>query len=140
MDESLKLSNQLCFPIYNLSKEIVALYRPILENLDLTYPQYLVMLVLWEHNGLNVSEIGHFLNLDSGTLTPLLKRLEGKKIIDRKRSEVDERVVQISLTDLGRDLEQKALCIPTQLLEKVNISADELNQLQSIISKIIKTI
>ncbi|WP_322971746.1 MarR family transcriptional regulator [Faecalibacter sp. LW9] len=134
--EDLKLSNQLCFPLYALSKEIINQYRPFLEALDLTYPQYLVMLVLWENDGLTVGQIGEKVFLDSGTLTPLLKRLELKGIISRHRSIEDERVVLISLTDYGKVLKSKACTIPQQMQEKINLTEEEIQVLKSIICKI----
>lgn len=134
--EDLKLSNQLCFPLYALSKEIINQYRPFLEALDLTYPQYLVMLVLWENDGLTVGQIGENVFLDSGTLTPLLKRLEMKGIISRHRSIEDERVVLISLTDHGKVLKSKACTIPQQMHEKINLTEEEIQVLKSIICKI----
>lgn len=137
MSSPLALSNQLCFPIYALSKEITNMYRPLLQELDLTYPQYLVMIVLWEHQQLAVKQIGELLYLDSGTLTPLLKRLEAKQLVTRTRSTTDERIVAITLTELGAQLEQKALCIPAKLVEQINISTEELKQFQQIIHKII---
>ena len=140
MKELLKLSNQLCFPIYSLSKEICNAYRPLLDSLDVTYPQYLVMLVLWEHKKLNVREIGALLGLDSGTLTPLLKRLETKAMVQRKRSAIDERIVEVSLTAKGASLEDKAVCIPGQMLEKVALTTEEQIQFKKIINKILNTI
>ncbi|MCI0921985.1 MarR family winged helix-turn-helix transcriptional regulator [Sphingobacterium rhinopitheci] len=140
MNESLKLSNQLCFPIYSLSKEIINMYRPLLMDLDITYPQYLVLMVLWEHKRLNVSEIGALLKLDSGTLTPLLKRLENKDIVVRKRSVDDERVVQIALTEKGIALQEKASCIPSQLMEKIDLSKQEQEFLIQTIHKIFNSI
>nr|WP_292966247.1 MULTISPECIES: MarR family transcriptional regulator [unclassified Allomuricauda] len=136
MSDKLKLSNQVCFPLYTLAKELVKQYRPLLEDLNLTYPQYLVMMVLWEEGEQSVSEIGDKLNLDSGTLTPLLKRLEQKGIIVRNRKIEDERVVTISLTDKGKQLEKKAQCIPDQMIETLNISASDLEQLKELINKI----
>ncbi|XWW43756.1 MarR family transcriptional regulator [Fibrella sp. USSR17] len=112
----LLLQNQLCFPLYALSRQVTALYRPLLEKLELTYPQYLVLLVLWETDDKTVGEIGDRLLLDSGTLTPLLKRLEQKKLITRQRNPADERQVTIRLTDAGRNLREKAADIPAQLL------------------------
>lgn len=140
MTHLLKLSNQLCFPIYSLSKEITNAYRPLLEELDITYPQYLVLMVLWEHKNLSVKKIGELLHLDSGTLTPLLKRLEAKEMVHRKRSSADERIVEISLTEKGNTLEEKASCIPLQLMEQVQLSTEEQEQLKSIINKILNNI
>ena len=136
--ESLQLKNQVCFPLYALSKEITKLYRPMLEELDMTYPQYLVMMVLWEKDGLTVSEVGEKLLLDSGTLTPLLKRMELKNFVTRIRSSVDERIVNISLTEKGNDLKIKAACIPTKMMESMDLSMEDLIVLKNIISKISK--
>lgn len=138
--DQLKLHNQVCFPVYTLAKEIVNRYRPFLQDLDLTYPQYLVMLVLWEKDGQTVSQIGEKLNLDSGTLTPLLKRLEQKKIIARSRSEKDERTVIISLTANGESLKDKAQNVPSQLVGSLSISVDELQKLRRIIDQILSNI
>ncbi len=140
MENQIKLSNQLCFQIYNLSKEMVGLYRPLLEDLDITYPQYLVMLVLWEHQKINVKEIGMLLNLDSGTLTPLLKRLEAKQLDLRERSKKDERIVEISLTEKGEKYKEKALCIPDKLISKINLNKDEQIQFKQLINKISKSL
>lgn len=134
--EDLKLSNQLCFPLYALSKEIINQYRPFLEVLDLTYPQYLVMLVLWENDGLTVGQIGEKVHLDSGTLTPLLKRLEIKGIIQRNRSKNDERVVLISLTDYGKKLKTNACEIPQKMHQKIDLTDQEIELLKNIINKI----
>lgn len=135
-----KLSDQLCFAIYSLSKEIVNKYRPLLESLDVTYPQYLVLMVLWEHKNLSVREIGELLHLDSGTLTPLLKRLEVKQIVKRERCKNDERVVKICLTDKGVALKENAACVPSQLMEKVQLTSEETKQLKLIVNKILNTI
>lgn len=138
MSCKLKLSNQKCFPIYLLSKEIVNMYRPILEEFDLTYPQYLVLMVLWEKQPQSVSQLGDELHLDSGTLTPLLKRLEQKEIIKRQRAVSDERIVEISLTEKGMELREKAEVIPQRITEKINITQEEAEILRKIINKIIK--
>lgn len=140
MAEQLKLSNQVCFPIYTLAKEVIGLYRPILEQLDLTYPQYLVMLVLWENDHQNVSEIGKQLHLDSGTLTPLLKRLEQKELIERNRSEKDERVVTISLSTKGKSIKENASRVPTEITEKLNVSVTQLEALKESIEIILNQI
>jgi len=119
MKDLLKLDNQLCFPLYALSREIIQRYRPHLDEIGLTYPQYLVLMVLWENDKQTVNQIGHKLLLDSGTLTPLLKRLEQKEIVLRQRSTVDERVVEISLTTIGIELKKKAKCIPEKLNQEL---------------------
>ncbi|MDG2433737.1 MarR family transcriptional regulator [Flavobacterium sp.] len=137
MDDLLKLDAQVCFPVYALSREITNLYRPILEQLDLTYPQYLVLLVLWENKTQTVNQIGGKLQLDNGTLTPLLKRLEVKGLVNRTRSKLDERVVDVSLTVAGNALKDKAKCIPKEVLEALNVSVDDLQQLKDAIEKIV---
>jgi DNA-binding MarR family transcriptional regulator len=133
----LKLESQVCFPVYALSREITNLYRPLLDALDITYPQYLVLLILWEHKAQTVNQIGRKLQLDNGTLTPLLKRLEQKGILTRTRSKVDERVVIVSLTTDGEAIKEKAKYIPEQLVEALNISFEELAQLKSLVNKIL---
>jgi MarR family transcriptional regulator, organic hydroperoxide resistance regulator len=136
MDE-LKLKNQVCFPIYTLSREIINRYRPILEELDITYPQYLVMMVLWENEPQTVNQIGEKLYLDSGTLTPLLKRLEQKGFIYRNRKQCDERVVEITVSDTGKVLKTKAALIPQKVVEVMGVSVEELMELKQIVSKIL---
>lgn len=111
----LRLDNQLCFLFHRISRELTAAYRPLLADLGLTYPQYLVMLVLWEDDGLGVGEIGDRLALDSGTLSPLLRRLEGAGLVERHRDPEDERRVTIHLTESGRVLEQRAADVPAAL-------------------------
>ena len=125
----LKLENQLCFPLYALSRQVTNLYRPLLESLDLTYPQYLVMLLLWEHKQLSVKDIGSRLWLDSGTLTPLLKRLEQKGLLQRKRDLHDERLVQISITSTGDNLKKKAKKVPVALAESLPVNPQKGQQL-----------
>jgi DNA-binding MarR family transcriptional regulator len=136
----LKLENQLCFPLYALSRQITNLYRPLLERLDLTYPQYLVMLLLWEHQQLSIKTIGEHLRLDSGTLTPLLKRLEKRGLLTRTRNLQDERLVKISITVLGEELKVKATDIPSLLSQQLPIKAEEgkllVRQLRSILNSI----
>lgn len=138
--ESLQLKNQICFPLYALSKEITKLYRPLLEQLDMTYPQYLVMMVLWENDGLTVSEVGDKLLLDSGTLTPLLKRLENKSYINRRRKKEDERVVELFLTQEGLNLQQRACSVPTEMLQKIDIKTENLLQLKTLLDDILAKI
>jgi DNA-binding MarR family transcriptional regulator len=115
-DEALKLDNQLCFALYAASLAMTKLYKPLLEELGLTYPQYLVMLVLWEGDGLAVSELGRRLSLDSGTLTPLLKRLEAAGLVSRMRAVDDERRVHIHLSAAGRRLKARAAKVPACIL------------------------
>lgn len=138
--ETPKLGNQLCFPFYVIAKEMTGLYRPFLDELGITYSQYLVMMVLWEKDGLTVNQIGEKLYLDSGTLTPLLKRLESKSFIIRKRKKEDERVVEIFLDDKGRHLQQKACEIPAKMQEKLNLSTEDLMELKTTVEKILNKI
>ncbi|AQX02869.1 MarR family transcriptional regulator [Elizabethkingia anophelis] len=138
--QQLKLDNQICFPVYALSREIVGRYRPLLDQLDITYPQYLVLLVLWEHQEQSVSQLGEKLYLDSGTLTPLLKRLEQKKLVTRSRSKEDERIVKIKLTSEGQSLQKNAASIPKQLFEDMKVPEEELKQLKTTIEKILTTL
>ncbi|UCA59861.1 MarR family transcriptional regulator [Chryseobacterium rhizoplanae] len=135
-----KLENQICFPLYVIAKEITGLYRPFLDELDITYPQYLVMMVLWNGDGLTVSHIGEKLFLDSGTLTPLLKRLETKGFIIRKRKKEDERVVEVFLAEAGRQLQKKACEIPGKIQKKIGIQPEELLELKETVLKILNKI
>ena len=125
-DEMLRLDNQLCFAVYSASLAMTKLYKPLLEKLHLTYPQYLVMLVLWERDGLMVSELGERLSLDSGTLTPLLKRLEANGLVARIRDVADERRVHINLTAAGRRLKARAASVPACLMAASQCSVEEL--------------
>ena len=125
-DDLLKLDNQLCFAVYSTSLAMTRLYKPLLEKLNLTYPQYLVMLALWERDGLMVSELGTQLSLDSGTLTPLLKRLETNGLVTRLRDVADERRVHITLTAAGRKLKTKAADVPACLMAATECSVPEL--------------
>ena len=135
-DQALLLDNQLCFAMYSTSLAMTKLYKPLLEELGLTYPQYLVMLVLWERDGLMVSELGERLYLDSGTLTPLLKRMETAGLVARIRAVDDERRVHISLTTAGRKLKTKAAKIPGCVMSATQCSIPELismtQQMQSL--------
>lgn len=126
VDAMLQLDNQLCFALYSTSLAMTKLYKPLLEDLGLTYPQYLAMLVLWEQDGLTVSELGERLYLDSGTLTPLLKRMESAGLVSRLRAVQDERRVHITLTAEGRKLKAKAAKIPGCILSATQCSIPEL--------------
>jgi DNA-binding MarR family transcriptional regulator len=134
----LKLENQACFPVYALSRVLTAHYKPILDGIDLTYPQYLVMLILWEHQELSVKEIGEKLLLDSGTLTPLLKKLENKQLISRIRSTADERVMMISLSKTGATLKKKAVSIPESFKCSLGLSNEEMGSLRDTITIILE--
>lgn len=129
--DSLHLNNQLCFPIYALSRQMTALYRPHLDKMGLTYPQYLVMLALWEHETVSVKKLGNLLWLDSGTLTPLLKRMEENELLTRSRSKTDERVVNISLSDKGKTLRESAKDLPELLKQQLENDGVQLEQLRA---------
>lgn len=133
--DSLNIKKQVCFPIYALSKKVINHYRVILDPLDITYPQYLVLLILWDRGEQTVGQLGESLFLDSGTLTPLLKRMEQKNILIRERSAQDERVVKLKLTQYGIDMKDKAKEIPQKLMQSMGISLDELSELKRIITK-----
>lgn len=143
-DSILHLENQLCFPLYAASRLTTQLYGPILKELNITYPQYLVLLVLWQKGNQTVNEICQSLYLESNTITPLLKRLEEKKIITRSRSQKDERIVNISLTENGISLKNKALEIPEQIYCSINqvgdITENEILQFQKTLFKIINVL
>jgi DNA-binding MarR family transcriptional regulator len=129
-EPNLLLDEQLCFALYAASRRMTATYRPMLDALGLTYPQYLVMLVLWERDGLTVRELGERLQLDSGTLTPLLKRLEQAELVGRYRRQSDEREVEITLTQAGRNLHERALDVPRCLANCLHMSADDFIRLR----------
>ena len=135
--DNLYLRNQLCFPLYALSRQMTALYRPYLEKLALTYPQYLVMLLLWQHEKLSVKAIGCELWLDSGTLTPLLKRMEQTGLLTRLRCPEDERSVQVHLTKAGRQLQKHAIGIPDNIFTELSISNAQLKLLKKELSAIL---
>ena len=136
--EQLKLENQLCFPFYSLSRLIIRRYQPFLNELGITYPQYLVLLVLWENDQQPVNNIAKKLYLQTNTITPLLQRLEGMNIVRREKSTEDERKVLISLTPKGEALKSKAAEIPIRLMEGINISPEELIQLRDQLQKLIR--
>ncbi|MUL64613.1 MarR family transcriptional regulator [Mycobacterium sp. CBMA 234] len=134
--DALTLDRQLCFALYSASRAMTAAYRPILSELNLTYPQYLVLLVLWEEDQVTVRRLGERLQLDSGTLSPLLKRLEANGFIRRERSLQDERQVEVSLTPAGRKLEAKAQCIPERLGAQTGITEQEAADLRDAIRRL----
>lgn len=135
--EILKLKNQLCFPIYLCSKEIIRKYTPLLSKLNLTYTQYIVMMYFWEKKESNVKELGNALLLDSSTLTPLLKKLEKKGYLTRKRSNEDERNLIISVTEEGEDIREKALDIPKDVGKCIGLNQEEVETLYSLIHKVL---
>lgn len=136
-DEILKLENQLCFPLYAAAKEVVNRYKPLLDKLDLTYTQYIAMMVLWEYKSIGVKELGKHLYLDSGTLTPLLKRLEGKGLVRRERSREDERAVNITITEAGEKLKEEAIGIPGQIVKCMPLSMEEARTLYTLLYKLL---
>ena len=138
--ELLKLDNQLCFPLYACSKEVVRRYTPFLEEIDLTYTQYLVMMALWEHCSLSVGQLGQLLYLDSGTLTPLLKKLEAKGLVSRTRNPQDERQVHVELTARGKELKEQAASIPLGMGQCVGLDVDEARQLVSLLRKVLDNV
>lgn len=139
MNEKLKLENQLCFPLYACAKEIVRRYTPLLEPFGLTYTQYIAMMVMWEHKSISIRDMGKLLFLDSGTLTPMLKKMEKAGWIQRKRSEIDERMVIITITDRGEALHDMAAEIPAKMAGCVTLENDEALQLYSLLHKLMKS-
>ena len=135
----LKLENQLCFPLYACAKEVVRRYTPLLEPLGLTYTQYIAMIVMWEHKSISIKDMGKLLYLDSGTLTPMLKKMESAGLICRKRSEDDERIVMVSVTERGEELHNKAADIPSKMAGCLTIGSDEAMQLYTLLHKLMKT-
>ena len=127
--EQLKLKNQLCFPVYAASRLIIREYQPFLDKLGITYPQYLVLMVLWETDEITVNEIAKKLILNTNTVTPLLKRMESLDIVTRERSSSDERKVVIRLTEKGKEMREAACLIPQQLVEKINHDSLDINRL-----------
>lgn len=135
--DALKLENQLCFPLYAAAREVVKRYRPYLDELDITYTQYITMMVMWEEKEITVKALGEKLFLDSGTMTPVLKSLEAKGYVTRKRSTIDERSVSVFLTDSGEALKEKAVDIPAKVAGCTNLTAEEGLQLYRILYKIL---
>ncbi len=139
MNRMLKLESQLCFPLYACAKEIVRRYNPLLEPLGLTYTQYIAMMVMWEHKSISVKEMGKLLFLDSGTLTPMLKKMEKAGLIRRKRSEDDERVVIVTITEKGEKLHDDASQVPVRMSGCVTLETEEAMQLYNLLHKLMKT-
>ncbi len=135
--DSLKIENQLCFPLYACSRTIIKQYTPFLEAIDLTYTQYITMMVLWEKKELNVKSLGESLYLDSGTLTPLLKKLEKKGLIERRRSTEDERNLIVSITEEGEALREKALSVPEHVASCIRLEPDEAAVLYKLLYKLL---
>lgn len=142
---ALHLENQLCFSLYRLSRLVTQQYTPLLKPLDITYPQYLVLLVLWQNaeqgmTAMSVSQLTTALQLDTGTVTPLLKRMESKGILSRQRDASDERIVLVSLSEKGRDLREQAKSIPQQLLCKADLQVEQLSEIKSQLQLLINQI
>ncbi|GAB2664932.1 MarR family transcriptional regulator [Saccharopolyspora gloriosae] len=135
-DSVLSLDRQVCFALYSASRSFTNLYRPFLDELGLTYPQYLVMLVLWERDSLAVKDLGATLRLDSGTLSPLVKRLEAGGLVARRRSARDERSVEVGLTDEGRELRERAAVVPHRVLAAIGMGLDEVRELRSTLERL----
>jgi len=136
-DDILKLKNQLCFPLYACSKEVVRKYKPFLDELDLTYTQYITMMVMWEKQEINVKCLGQVLYLDSGTLTPVLKKLESKGYLTRQRSKEDERNLRVTITDEGNALKERARQIPQQVGKCVHLESEEAEELYRLLYKVL---
>ena len=135
--DALKLESQICFPLYAASREIIKKYTPLLNELDLTYTQYVAMMVMWEVKEINVKDLGNKLYLDSGTLTPLLKNLESKGYVSRHRSKEDERVLLVSITEKGEALKEKAIDIPYSMMGCVKLTKEEAATLYSLLYKVL---
>ena len=138
--DCIKLKNQLCFPLYVCSKEIVKRYKPFLDEIGLTYTQYITMMVVWEQKSINVKHLGEYLYLDSGTLTPVLKTLELKGLVKRERSLADERNLTVTITKEGEDLKKKAVTIPGKMRKCVAIEPEEAQQLCTILHKLMQNL
>ncbi|HEX3296321.1 MAG TPA: MarR family transcriptional regulator [Nocardioides sp.] len=137
VENPLALQEQVCFALAVASRSVVALYRPVLEPMGLTHPQYLVMLALWEHGSVSVRELSHLLQLDPGTLSPLLKRLESAGLVRRERNPNDERALAVELTREGRALRRRALKVPPAVVERLGMDVDELKALQRRLNRVI---
>jgi len=140
MSEALSFEKQICFSLYSASNAMIRAYRPELKALDLTYLQYIVMMVLWERDGITISSLGEKLHLDSGTLTPLLKRLEAKGLIQRKVNDKDERVKFLYLSESGKALKQSAQSIPEKMLCKTALPIEQLSQLKQQCDALLNTL
>ena len=135
--ESLKIENQLCFPLYACAREVIKQYKPHLDELDLTYTQYITMMVLWERKSVTVKELGKCLYLDSGTLTPLLKKMEAKGLLSRTRSTADERNLIVALTEEGESMRERALEVPAKMAQCVPLEPQEVTELYRLLYKIL---
>ncbi len=135
--DALRLENQLCFPLYACSREVIKRYKPCLDELDLTYTQYIAMLVLWEKKSVTVKELGNALFLDSGTLTPLLKKMEAKGLLRRRRSSDDERSLIVTLTEEGEAMRDRAVEVPYKMAQCVNLAPEEASELYRLLYKLL---
>ena len=137
--DALKIEGQLCFPLYACSREVIKKYKPFLDKLDLTYTQYIAMLVLWQKKSVTVKEMGECLYLDSGTLTPLLKKMESKGLITRQRSTQDERILIVTITSAGEALKEQAVEIPYEMGRYCQLDNEEAYTLYKLLYKLLKT-
>lgn len=138
--DALKIENQLCFPLYACAKEVVRKYKPYLDEIDLTYTQYITMMIMWDKKEINVKSLGECLYLDSGTLTPLLKKLEAKGFITRERCSTDERSIIVKITEEGEALKEKAISVPASVSGCIDLSSEDAFQLYRILHKILANI
>ena len=136
--DALKLSKQLCFPLYACSREMIKLYKPYLDELGLTYTQYITMMVLWEHKAMTVKALGQELYLDSGTLTPLLKKLEEKGLVTRRRSDLDERNLIVTITEKGEAMRDQALHIPAEMTKCINLPREDIRDLYRMLHQLLE--
>lgn len=134
--DPLKLENQICFPLYVAAKEVVRKYRPLLDPLGLTYTQYIAMMVMWEHKSVTVGRLCELLCLDTGTLTPMLKKMEAAGLVKRERSKDDERSVTVTITDAGEALRERALEVPAKMAQCVNLSPEDAVRLLELLKKL----
>jgi len=135
--EQLKIENQLCFPLYACAKEVVKKYKPFLDEIGLTYTQYIVMMVLWEQKSINVKSLGEYLYLDSGTLSPLLKKMESQGLISRERASSDERNIIVTVTEKGSELQDKSSMIPDKIRKCIALSTEEALTLYKLLYKVL---
>lgn len=137
-DEMLKIENQLCFPLYACSREVIKKYKPFLDPIGLTYTQYIVMMVLWDQKSVYVKSLGEQLYLDSGTLSPLLKKMESQGLVIRSRSAEDERNVKVTITPKGEDLKEKAITIPGKIGSCLNLKEKDIVDLRRLLSRVLE--
>lgn len=135
--ESLKLDNQICFPLYALSRKVIQLYKPLLDKYDLTYTQYITMLVLWEEENISLKELGEKLYLDSGTLSPVVKKLVKQGLVEKYRSQPDERIVKLKLTSAGREMKKDAVEIPEKLYSQFEGDPETLMELKKNLDQVL---